>query len=192
MRGRAYVCLWHIASFRCDAEFGRYRRIADMDHAEQIAAQAVEAADPTDETLHEMDRAPRASRLRQSCWPEAASLWPVRHYLFNLASELSKMGGEALVKLPLLLIRRASRDLFGKVSFGAQLLRAGLHVLHRPSPLRLQPGRCKLLVYVRGSLTDRTKLGHLRMFSKAQTCCARAVTERDDGSYRMFFLQANC
>jgi hypothetical protein len=29
-----------------DAEFRRYRRIADMDHAEQIAAQAVEAADP--------------------------------------------------------------------------------------------------------------------------------------------------
>jgi hypothetical protein len=40
------VRLWHIASFRCDAEFGRDRGIADMDHAEQIAAQAVEAADP--------------------------------------------------------------------------------------------------------------------------------------------------
>jgi hypothetical protein len=24
-------CLWHIASFRCDAEFGRYRGIADID-----------------------------------------------------------------------------------------------------------------------------------------------------------------
>ena len=35
------VAYWHIASFRCDAEFGRYRRIADMGHAELIAAQAV-------------------------------------------------------------------------------------------------------------------------------------------------------
>ncbi|MEH2539328.1 MULTISPECIES: hypothetical protein [unclassified Bradyrhizobium] len=67
----------------------------------------------------------RASGLSQSCWSEAALLWPVRHYLFNLASELSKMGGEALVKLALPPILRASRDLFGKVSFGAQLL---LHI----------------------------------------------------------------
>jgi hypothetical protein len=25
--------LWHIASFRCDAEFGRYRGIADIEQA---------------------------------------------------------------------------------------------------------------------------------------------------------------
>ena len=41
----ASVCFWHIASFRCGAEFGRDRRIADMDHIEQIGVQAVEAAD---------------------------------------------------------------------------------------------------------------------------------------------------
>jgi hypothetical protein len=28
--------LWHIASFRCAAEFGRYRGIADIDHAALI------------------------------------------------------------------------------------------------------------------------------------------------------------
>jgi len=30
------VCLWRIASFRCDAEFGRYRGIADIDQAAPI------------------------------------------------------------------------------------------------------------------------------------------------------------
>jgi hypothetical protein len=30
-RPEANVCIWHIASFRCAAEFGRYRGIADSD-----------------------------------------------------------------------------------------------------------------------------------------------------------------
>jgi hypothetical protein len=30
------VAYWHIASFRCAAEFGRYRRIADIDQASPI------------------------------------------------------------------------------------------------------------------------------------------------------------
>ncbi len=31
-RGRhANVACWHIASFRCDAEFGRYRGISDIE-----------------------------------------------------------------------------------------------------------------------------------------------------------------
>ena len=52
-----FVSEWPIASFRCDAEFGRYRRIAGMDHAVQIAAQAVDATDPPDKALHETNRA---------------------------------------------------------------------------------------------------------------------------------------
>lgn len=39
------------------------------------------------------------------------------------------MGGEALVKIALLLIRRASGDLLRIVGFGAEFRRAGLHVL---------------------------------------------------------------
>jgi hypothetical protein len=31
-----YVACWHIASFRCDADFGRYRGIADIDQAAPI------------------------------------------------------------------------------------------------------------------------------------------------------------
>jgi hypothetical protein len=31
-----YFRLWHIASFRCDAEFGRYRAIADIDQTAPI------------------------------------------------------------------------------------------------------------------------------------------------------------
>src|SRR6185437_12740026 len=42
------------------------------------------------------------------------------------------MGGEALVKLVLLRVRRASRDLLCIVGFGAEFLRTGLHVLHGP------------------------------------------------------------
>jgi hypothetical protein len=30
------VHTWHIASFRCDADFGRYRGIADIDQAASI------------------------------------------------------------------------------------------------------------------------------------------------------------
>jgi len=33
---RSYAGFWHIASFRCDAEFGRYRAIADIDQAAPI------------------------------------------------------------------------------------------------------------------------------------------------------------
>ena len=40
------------------------------------------------------------------------------------------MDSEALVKLALLDSRRASGDLIRMVGFGAQLLCAGLHVLH--------------------------------------------------------------
>jgi hypothetical protein len=32
----AHVSSWHIASFRCDADFGRYRGIADIDQAAPI------------------------------------------------------------------------------------------------------------------------------------------------------------
>jgi hypothetical protein len=32
----ANVAFWPIASFRCDAEFGRYRGTADIDHAAPI------------------------------------------------------------------------------------------------------------------------------------------------------------
>jgi hypothetical protein len=53
--------------------------------------------------------------------PEAALLWPVRHRLFDFASELSEMDGETLVKLALPQIRRASRDLFCIVRFGATI-----------------------------------------------------------------------
>ena len=35
MKG-ADVRVWHIASFRCDAEFGRYRGKADIDQAAPI------------------------------------------------------------------------------------------------------------------------------------------------------------
>jgi len=48
------------------------------------------------------------------------------------------MGGEALVKLVLLRVRRASRDLLGIVGFGAEFLRTGLHIVHGPLPRRLQ------------------------------------------------------
>jgi hypothetical protein len=44
------------------------------------------------------------------------------------------MDSEALVKLALLDSRRASGDLIRIVGFGAQLLCASLHVLHRPLP----------------------------------------------------------
>ncbi len=30
------IRLWHIASFRCDTEFGRYRAIADIDQTAPI------------------------------------------------------------------------------------------------------------------------------------------------------------
>jgi len=33
---RADVRLWHIATFRCAAEFGRYRGIADIEQAAPI------------------------------------------------------------------------------------------------------------------------------------------------------------
>jgi hypothetical protein len=60
----------------------------------------------------------------------AALLSPIRHYLFDFTSQLSEMNGEALVKLALLHSRRASGDLLRIIGFGAQLLCAGLHVLH--------------------------------------------------------------
>ena len=40
------VHTWHIASFRCDAELGRYRCIADMVPCRTNLIQAAEAADP--------------------------------------------------------------------------------------------------------------------------------------------------
>ena len=52
----------------------------------------------------------------------AALLCPIRHYLFDFTSQLSKMDGEALVKLALLHSRRASGDLLRIVGFCAQLL----------------------------------------------------------------------
>ena len=61
-----------------------------------------------------------------------ALLLAIHHHRFNFASQLSEMGGEALVKLVLLRVRRASRDLFCIVGFGAEFLRTGLHVLHGP------------------------------------------------------------
>ena len=33
---RVHVCLWHIASFRCAAEFGRYRGITDIEQTTAI------------------------------------------------------------------------------------------------------------------------------------------------------------
>ena len=72
------------------------------------------------------DRGP----ARQRPPAEAALLLSVHHHLFNFVSQLSEMGGERLVKLVLLRVRRASRDLLGIVGFGAEFLRTGLHVLH--------------------------------------------------------------
>src|SRR5882724_13390195 len=54
------------------------------------------------------------------------------------------MNGEALVKLALLHSRRASGDLLRIIGFGAQLLCAGLHVLHGPLPGGCKPGDFRL------------------------------------------------
>jgi hypothetical protein len=80
---------------------------------------------------------------------KALSLTPVRDDLFDLASELSEVRGEAFVKLALLRVRSASCNLFRIVALGAQLLRARLHVLHGQSPWRLQTGRRRPFLDVR-------------------------------------------
>ena len=79
----------------------------------------------------------RSSAAHQERKP--AILLSVSYHGFYLASQPPEMLSKALTELALLQVRRASRNLLRGLSFGAQLLRAGLHFMHDPTSAAAVP-----------------------------------------------------
>jgi hypothetical protein len=76
--GRHVAC-WHIASFRCDAEFSRYRGQADIDHARPSISIYEPAPGPRGHATASIRRDARRRRPRR-CGPESVNRpsWPAR------------------------------------------------------------------------------------------------------------------